>query len=87
MPSDMAQMAGRKTLDVAPMRTCAPMTGQNLGNRTISNAPAASATTATPTSARFDHSKSTSPPAGVWVRIPAIPATVSASPTLSSFHL
>jgi len=87
IPSDIAQMAGMKTLDVPPIRICAPMMGQNHGNRAISSAPAASAATPTPTSARFDRRKSTSPPAGVWVRIPAIPPAVSASPTRSSFHL
>src|ERR1039458_6908507 len=39
IPSDMAQMAGRKTLDVPPIKTCAPMTGQNDGNKAISRAP------------------------------------------------
>jgi hypothetical protein len=83
----MAQMAGRKTLDVPPISTWAPMTVQNLGDIAISSAPMASAATARPTSARFDRRESTNPPAGVWVRIPAMPPTVSASPTLSSFHL
>jgi hypothetical protein len=74
-------------LDVPPIKTWVPMTGQNDGDSAISNAPAARAATATPTSARFDRRRSPSPPAGVCARIPAIPPTVSASPTRSSFHL
>jgi hypothetical protein len=76
-----------KTLEVPPIKIWAPMTGQNEGNRAITSAPAASAATATATSARFDRRKSTSAPDGVCVRIPAIPPTVSASPTRSSSHL
>ena len=40
----------------------------------------ASAMTPVAISARFDRRRSTSAPAGVWVRVPAIPPTVRASP-------
>jgi hypothetical protein len=37
IPSDIAQMAGMKTLEVPPIKTWAPMTGQNDGNSAISS--------------------------------------------------
>src|ERR1035441_8825513 len=81
IPSETAQMAGPKILDVPPIRTCADITNQKVGASAISNAPAANATIPAAIRARLDRRRSTSAPAGVCVRIPAIPPTVSASPT------
>jgi len=86
IPSETAQTAGPKTLDVPPMKTWADTTDQKVGTIAISNAPIASATTPVAINARLDRSRSTSAPAGVWVRIPAIPPTVRANPTRCSFH-
>ena len=83
----MAAMAGRNTLDVPPMSAWAAITGQNVGKNAISNAPAARATTAAAMIARLERRRSTSPPAGVCVTMPAMPPTVRARPTLCSFHL
>jgi hypothetical protein len=79
----MAQMAGMSTLDVLPIKTCAPMMGQKDGKTAITRAPSASAATAIPTGARSPRTRSTSPPAGVCARIPATGPTMSATPTLS----
>jgi hypothetical protein len=73
-------------LDVPPIRTCADITGQKVGRSAINIAPAANATIPAAINARFDRRRSTSAPAGVWVRIPAIPPTVRAIPTRCSFH-
>src|ERR1039458_6052461 len=62
------------------------VTDQKVGTSAISNAPAASATIPVVINARLDRRRSTRAPAGVWVRIPAIPPTVRAIPTRCSFH-
>ena len=87
MPSEIAQITGMKMLDVPPIRTCATITGQNLGKNAMRSAPNASATTPAATSARLDLTRSTSAPAGVWQIMPAMPPIVRASPTCSLFHL
>jgi hypothetical protein len=46
IPSEMAQMAGAKILEVAPISTWADITAQNVGTNATSNAPRASAPTA-----------------------------------------
>jgi hypothetical protein len=79
-------MAGPKMLEVPPIKTWADITDQKVGTSAISNAPAASATIPVVINARLDRRRSTRAPAGVWVRIPAIPPTVRAIPTRCSFH-
>jgi len=86
MPSEMAQMAGPKKLEVPPIKTCADITAQNFGASAISSAPIASAKIPAAINARLARSRSTSAPAGACVRIPAMPPTVSVMPTLCSFH-
>jgi hypothetical protein len=86
IPSERAQIAGAKTLEVPPIRTCADITDQKVGRNAISNAPAANATITVAINARFDRRRSASAPAGVWVRISAMPPTVRAIPTRCSFH-
>ena len=82
----MAQMAGMKTLEVAPIRACADMTDQKVGRNAISSDPKANDPTATAMTVRFWWTWSTKAPAGVWASIPAIPPTLSASPMRSSSH-
>ena len=43
MPNEMAQMAGTKMLELAPISTCAIMTGQSVGKTASIRAAAASA--------------------------------------------
>jgi len=82
----MAQMAGPKMLEVPPIRTWADITDQNVGTNAIRSAPKVSAPMPAAIRVRFWWTWSTKAPAGVWERIPAIPPTVSATPTRSSFH-
>ncbi len=86
IPSETAQIAGPKKLEEPPIKTWADITDQKVGTSTISNADIASATIPAAINARLERRWSTSAPAGVWVRMPAIPPRVSAIPTRYSFR-
>ena len=79
-------MAGPNTLEAPPMRTWAAITDQKVGTNAVSRAPTAKAMIPEATKALLGRSQSTRAPAGVWVRIPAMPPTMSAIPTFCSFQ-
>jgi hypothetical protein len=80
MPRLIAAMAAGNTASAAPLPTCASITGQKLGQTTITMDAAATAADASAISARLAVKASTSAPAGAYARTVAMPPTVRASP-------
>ena len=84
MPSETAAIAGGKMTPAACATPCEIATGRKLGNKGSDNEASVTRIAATAITVRFARVPSTSAPAGVWARMPAMVATDITRPMRAS---